>query len=46
MPTELIAMLETFSATVDGNVLLRNEPEAWVIYVNGIEKFRLEKTDE
>ena len=43
MPTEVINMLENISASTDGYVVLVNTPEAWVITVNGVERFRLEK---
>lgn len=43
MPTEVLSMLENLSATTDGTVVLTNTPEAWVIAVNGVERFRLEK---
>lgn len=43
MPTEVLSMLENLSASTDGPVILTNTPEAWVITVNGVERFRLEK---
>lgn len=43
MPTEVINMLENISAATDEPVTLTNTPEAWVITVNGVETFRLEK---
>ena len=46
MPTEVINMLENLSAATDGSVILTNTPEAWVITVNGVETFRLEKDNE
>lgn len=43
MPTEVLSMLENISVMTDGPVLIINTPEAWIITVNNIEKFRLEK---
>lgn len=43
MPTEVLSMLENLSASTDGPVILTNTPNAWVITVNGVERFRLEK---
>ena len=43
MPTEVLSMLENLSASTDGPVVLTNTPDAWVITVNGVERFRLEK---
>ena len=43
MPTEVLNMLENISASTDGYVVLTNTPNAWVITVNGVERFRLEK---
>lgn len=43
MPAEVLNMLENISASTDGYVVLTNTPEAWVITVNGVETFRLEK---
>lgn len=43
MPTEVLSMLENLSASTDGPVVLTNTPNAWVITVNGVERFRLEK---
>lgn len=45
MPTEVLSMLENLSASTDGPVVLTNTPEAWVITVNGIEKFRFKKNE-
>lgn len=45
MPTEVIDMLENISATTNETVVLTNTPKAWVITVNGVEKFRLEKNE-
>lgn len=46
MPTEIINMLENLSASTDKPVILTNTPEAWIITVNGVERFRLEKDNE
>ena len=46
MPTEIINMLENLSASTDAPVILVNTPEAWIITVNGVERFRLEKDNE
>ena len=46
MHTEIINMLENLSASTDEPVILTNAPEAWIITVNGVEKFRLEKDNE
>ena len=46
MPTEVLSMLENLSAATDGPVILTNTPEAWIITVNGVETFRLEKDNE
>ena len=46
MPTEVLSMLENLSASTDGPVILTNTPDAWVITVNGVERFRLEKDNE
>ena len=43
MPTEVLSMLENLSASTDGPVILTNTTDAWVITVNGVERFRLEK---
>lgn len=43
MPTEVLSMLENLSSSTDGPVVLTNTPNAWVITVNGVERFRLEK---
>lgn len=43
MPTEVLSMLENLSASTDGPVVLTNTPNAWVITVNDVERFRLEK---
>ena len=43
MPAEVLSMLENLSAYTVGYVVLINNPEAWVITVNGVETFRLEK---
>ena len=43
MPTEVLSMLENLSASTDGPVILTNTQDAWVITVNGVERFRLEK---
>ena len=43
MPAEVLSMLENLIASTVGSVVLTNTPEAWVITVNGVEAFRLEK---
>ena len=43
MPTEVLNMLENLSASTDEPVKLTNTLNAWVITVNGVEIFRLEK---
>lgn len=45
MPTEVISMLENLSATTTGAVVAINTPEAWVITVNGVERFRFKKNE-
>lgn len=46
MPTELLVMLENISAMTDDPIMVTNTPTAWIISINGVEKFRLEKDDE
>lgn len=46
MPTEVLSMLENLSASTNGSVELINTPKAWIIAVNGVERFRLEKDDD
>ena len=45
MPTEVINMLENLSATTDETVVVTNTPKAWVITINGVERFRFEKNE-
>lgn len=45
MPTEVISMLENLSATTTETVVATNTPEAWVITVNGVERFRFKKNE-
>lgn len=46
MPPEVLSMLENLSASTNGCVELINKPKAWIIIVNGVERFRLEKDDD
>lgn len=45
MPTEVLSMLENLSATTTEAVVVTNTPEAWVITVNGVERFRFKKNE-